>query len=375
MANVRRQQIGISGSYGGANLGDEAILQGMIGELRSSAPCEITVFTRSSADTLQRHGVEHAVEVHELTRDRARSEVQKLDLLILGDGGILYDRDVELYLREVMLAHELGIPVFVYAVSAGPLETRSAREAVQQGLGQAAVITVRDRQGKRLLEDVGVTNEIHVTADPALLIQPEPLPEDCLLHEGLADNKRLAAFSVREPGPAAPDIDEEHYHSLLANAADFIVERLEADVIFVPLERVRDTRNAHAVMARMRWPTRAAVLRGHYTSGQLVSLLARVDFALGMRLHFLIFAALAHIPFVALPYASKVTGFIESLEMSMPPLKSINAGRLIAYIDRCWDSREDLRRRIQEKLPALQSLARKTNVLVEQLMSGQVINP
>jgi len=35
---------------------------------------------------------------------------------------------------------------------------------------------VRDRLGLRLLEDVGVTQEIQLAADPAFLLEPEELP-------------------------------------------------------------------------------------------------------------------------------------------------------------------------------------------------------
>ena len=80
------------------------------------------------------------------------------------------------------------------------------------------VITVRDRLGYRLLEDVGVTEEIHLTADPALLLDPEELPLDALKAEGVEFDRPLVGFSVREPGPAAPDIDPEEYYALLANA-------------------------------------------------------------------------------------------------------------------------------------------------------------
>ena len=50
----RRQEpyrVGISGSYGGLNLGDEAILQSIIQQLSHSLPVEITVFSRDAADT------------------------------------------------------------------------------------------------------------------------------------------------------------------------------------------------------------------------------------------------------------------------------------------------------------------------------------
>jgi hypothetical protein len=37
------------------NVGDEAILEGILGQLRSAVPAEITVFSRNPADTLARH--------------------------------------------------------------------------------------------------------------------------------------------------------------------------------------------------------------------------------------------------------------------------------------------------------------------------------
>lgn len=67
----------------------------------------------------------------------------------------------------MFLAHESGVPVILYAISAGPLVTQVSRQAVREALNASAVITGRDRLGLSLLEDVGVTQEIHLTADPA----------------------------------------------------------------------------------------------------------------------------------------------------------------------------------------------------------------
>ena len=70
---VQPHRVGISGSYGGLNLGDEAILESMVRQLRASIPAEITVFTRDPEDTLRRHDVDHAVPIHQMTREEART--------------------------------------------------------------------------------------------------------------------------------------------------------------------------------------------------------------------------------------------------------------------------------------------------------------
>lgn len=366
----RAYRVAISGSYGGLNLGDEAILEGIITELRRSVSVEITAFTRNPDDTLKRHRVERAVEVRDLTRDEGRAELERLDLFILGGGGLLYDRDAEKYLREVNLAHEVGVPTLVYAISAGPLDYASAREAVLTSLDKVTVLTVRDRRAERLLDEIGVNREVRVTADPALLLEAEPVPPDALEREGLDPARTLVGFSVREPGPAAPDIDVGHYHRLLADAADFVIERYGADVVFVPMERIQmDVQHSHAVVARMQLAQHATVLKAEYTPGQLVTFIRHCEFAVGMRLHFLILSALADVPFLALPYASKVAGFIERLQMEMPPLERVSAGRLIARVDHSWDEREEIRARIRRVLPDLQARARETNELAVQLLT------
>jgi polysaccharide pyruvyl transferase WcaK-like protein len=295
--------------------------------------------------------------------------LRELDLLILGGGGILYDGEGETYLREVVLAHELGVPVMLYAVSAGPLTTPSSRRAVREALNASpsTVITVRDRLGYRLLEDVGVTQEITLTADPALLLEPEHLSADELRAEGVDIDRTLVGFSVREPGPAAPDIDPEDYYALLANAADYMVERYDAEVVFVPMEK-SDVQHSHGVVAHMQNSESAEILRRRYSPRQILDLMGRFEFAVGMRLHFLIFAALRGTPFAALPYASKVTGLLEDLEVETPPLEGTGIGQLIARIDRSWDTRRELRSKIAARLPDLRSRAARSNELLVALL-------
>lgn len=375
-AKVAGPRIGVTGSYGGLNLGDEAILESLLRPLREELHAEPLVFSRDAKDTERRHRVE-AVPVRTMTKDESRARIRDLDLLIFGGGGILYDEEAQLYLREANLAHESGVPVVAYGLSAGPLHKQHNREAVRESLSRFAAITVRDKHAQRLLQDLGIEVPVKLTADPALLLEPAPFPEELWKEEGLSQKPRLIGLSVREPGPAAPDLDIGHYHSLVAHAADFVVDRLDADVVFVPMERTRvDVQHSHAVIGKMQHATRAHVLKGDYGSGELLSLFSRFEFAVGMRLHFLIFAARQGVPFVSLPYATKVEGFIEEMDLpAAPPLASLNSGTLLAHIDRSWDFRTSLRERIAAHLPKLQQRALENEAAVKAVLAEHPRKP
>jgi polysaccharide pyruvyl transferase CsaB len=364
-------RVGVSGSYGGFNLGDEAILHVIVSELRRSLSVEITVFSRDAEDTRHRHDVDHVYGPKELSRREAQVIIAGLDLFILGGGGILYDADADMYLREVFVALETGTPVMVYGISAGPLADASLRVRVRDALNGAVAITVRDRHSRQLLEEIGVERDVILTADPALLLDPDPLTLDEILRaEAIDPDARLIGLSVREPGPAAPHLNVEHYHRLLANAADYMVDRLDAEIVFFPMERrAFDVQHSHGVVGQMSHAQRATVLKRDYTPQQILSLLGHFEFTVGMRLHFLIFSALAGVPFVGLPYATKVAGFLEELRMSVPLLEHISAGRLIADIDRAWHHRDELRGNIRDALPALQQRARMNNEIVVRVLS------
>lgn len=361
--------IGIAGSYGGLNVGDEAILTVAISELRSVMPeAEIVVFSRNAADTRERHDVDRVVPAREAMRAEIQSEVERLDLMLLGGGGILYDREAQSYLHVIRIAQQIGVPTATYAIGVGPLERRSERQDVVEALNRMRFLTVRDLQTKRLLEQIGVERPIAVTADPALLLRPVSFPEPSLEREGIGKERHLVGMSVREPGGAAGELEAAVYHALLAHAADFIVDRFDADILFVAMER-QDIREAHRVIGQMAFPERAAILRGTYKPAELVGLMEHIDLAVGMRLHFLIFAAVARVPFRALPYAGKVSALLEALEMpGLDGVQPAQTGPLLAGIDRMWDLRERTREHLAARLPALQRRAAQTAPLVAELL-------
>ncbi|MGE5765380.1 MAG: polysaccharide pyruvyl transferase family protein [Mycobacterium leprae] len=355
--------IGISGSYGGLNTGDEAILTSMLASLRGARPgeCdEFVVFSRNADHTASHHCVDRVVPTRDLSRDQVLPEIERLDLFLLGGGGILYNGEARVYLRDVRLAQEREVPTFAYAVGVGPLDEAVDCDLVQTTLERMAGVTVRDELSRRVLEHVGLERRVDVTADPALLLEPDAFPPELLVHESVTEGRPLVGMSVREPGKAASDLDEHGYHDLLGQAADYAVYRFDADVVFLPIER-DDIRHSHAVASRMVAAERVHVVKRLLEPRQMLGLVKHLDLVIGMRLHVLIFAALSATPFLPLPYAGKVTDFVAAAGVPAPaPVKRESAGPLLAAIDCTWDTREEQRRVLRERVPALREQAGRT---------------
>jgi len=118
---------------------------------------------------------------------------------------------------------------------------------------------------------------------------------------------------------------------------------------------------------------RAHVLKGNYSPQQLLGLMDHLDLVVGMRLHFLLFAALGAVPFLPLPYAAKVTDFVTALGVTPPARVSReSAGPLLAAIDKAWDCREQQRTHLVQRLPEYQDRARRTTGLAVALLGRPV---
>src|SRR4029453_16126446 len=100
-------------------------------EIRQAAPdAEVVVFSRNAEHTQAHHAADRVVAVRDAGRDEVAPEIPRLDLLLLGGGGLLYDKEAHTYLREVEIAHEADVRTATFAISAGPLESPEAKRLV-----------------------------------------------------------------------------------------------------------------------------------------------------------------------------------------------------------------------------------------------------
>ena len=77
--------IGLLGSYGGLNIGDEAILTSILASLREAVPfAEVVVFSRDAAHTRNAHLVDRVIDARRGRCDAVNEEIGRPLVTLLG---------------------------------------------------------------------------------------------------------------------------------------------------------------------------------------------------------------------------------------------------------------------------------------------------
>lgn len=360
-----RLRVVVSGYYGFHNAGDEAILYALVQGLRSLRPdIDITVLSADPGHTALSYGVRAVSRT--APREVLRA-VRAADLFISGGGGLLQDMtslaSLQYYVGLIALARALGRPVFIYAQGVGPLSTGTGRLLTRLVLNRVQAVTVRDEASRNLLWTLGVRRPpLTVTADPVLGLEPEAAWRArgrALLDEAGLGPGPVIGFSVR------PWSGQDDYFEALAQVAD----RLADDgyqVVFLPFHHPGDLAACRAAAGRMRAP--AVVLEKRLDFRELLGICGHLDLAVGMRLHFLVFAALSGVVPVGLPYDPKVALFLERLELPdelrVERVTPDELGRAVAAARTRRDALRDL---LAARVAVLSAAARRTPELALQI--------
>jgi polysaccharide pyruvyl transferase CsaB len=356
----------LSGYYGFGNLGDEALLEVIVEQLRARWPdCTVDVLSGDPVQTARTYGV---VATPRMDLGRVGEAIGRADVVLSGGGGLLQNatslRSLLYYAGVVRSAVRAGKPTMIFGQSIGPLDFWG-RAVVRNFCKGLAAATVRDERSRALLRSLLPGVAVDRTADPVFLFEPGGEPLD-LAAEGLGDDAApLVVVSVRKW--QGSDATAE----ALAQACDRLAAQHGARVAFLPLGGPPDAELSTAVIRKC---ASAPVLLPDYPLGQAAQVIARASLVIGMRLHALIIAARLGVPFLALPYDPKVVALCEDLRYPIGPLfvpgQPLPGGAEIARrVDDAWSRRAELAAHVQSVRPEIERLAeRNFDVLHELVM-------
>lgn len=339
----------ISGYYGFANPGDEAILRVLTQELRAAAPdVTVTVLSGNPAETRRTYGVD-AVEWSDPAA--IAGAVSAAGLVIVGGGGLFHDYagfipdglftagnwGLGYHVTAALLGALYRKPVALHAVGVGPLFSDHGRRFVRAAADAALQVSVRDPASAELLISLGVdAGRVRVTADPGFALEaasPERAAE-ILAREECSFTEKPIGVVVRHWNFGVHPV---YWEQEFGAAIDAFLDAHAGEALLIPFQRLAgeqedDFRVAGRIHAGMRHSHtgRARLLRGAYPPEDLAALIGSCRLLVGMRLHALIFAAGAGLPFVAISYDPKVSGVMEPAGCPALELGALTRDRLAA---------------------------------------------
>lgn len=277
----------ISGYAGAGNLGDEALLGGLLVGLRANG-VDAVVASVAPARTRTEHSVS-AVDRFGGTL----VALARVDAVVSGGGGLLQDatsfRSLAYYLGVIAAARAARTPVAVFAQSLGPLSPRGA-SAVRRVL-RGVPLGLRDAPSLELARDLGL--DAHPVGDTALLLAAPAAPEP-----------GAPGFGAPKPLVLVPRAG----YPLLTDALVAVARPWAAAGGRVRVTAVDPGRDA-TELHRLR---RAFPDAEPWAADRPERLLAAFDDAhavLSGRLHGLVLGAVAGVPVAGIAYDPKVAGF------------------------------------------------------------------
>ncbi len=308
----------ICGNYGAVNIGDEAILEGILMLLRNVAPhAEITVMSADPEHTTFHHKVESVAHfpagprslwkgLRNKTLGKTWQKMRETDLFILGGGGLFNDDRmlaIVIWSLQAHVALFLGKPLICLGQSIGPLKTFFGRHMTKSVYSRARLATVRDSRSAQILQELNLPAPF-VLADPAFCLHTQ---------ETSRNSEKYVVLSFRPSKRVKPEVLSQH----CARFIDWLWQKYGLKSILIPFQITwdNDSLMLNRISEQVSHQEAVEVMSFSDDYKKVMDIIGNAYAVVGMRLHSLIFSVLSEKPFLALSYSNKVEQFIQDIEM------------------------------------------------------------
>jgi polysaccharide pyruvyl transferase CsaB len=289
----------LSGYYGYANSGDDALLDAVIKSLRREREnLSILVLSRNPHETMRDYGV---FSIHRLNFFRVRRYMKRTRLIVYGGGSHMQDitstRSLVYYTFLVHMAKFMGLRVMLYGNGIGPITKPRNIKKARRALNACDYISLRDPNSLEYVKNLGVENpNIALSIDPVFSLEAEDAPAD-----DFQVNDAYFIVSLRPWQHNEPSFVEK-----IAEAINYAAEKYSLTPLLIPMHQM-DVAILKETAKRL---GKNILLPKVYDYKKIMQIIARAEFAMCMRLHALIYAAGAGLPIIGLVYDPKVANFI-----------------------------------------------------------------
>ncbi|MBP9838811.1 MAG: polysaccharide pyruvyl transferase family protein, partial [Proteobacteria bacterium] len=265
-------------------------------------------------------------------------------------------------------------------VTVGPCRTKRGKEMLKTVMDMMDFITVRDQDSVDELREAKVENpNVLITNDCALNTKPSSKERIAKIRKeiGLPETGEILALNVNPyfdswAGLSGKKLTREVFINTYASAVTKAVKNIDATLMFVSTQHLDETLTKD-IMSKINTHHKKVYFSNRvYSPQDIRGLMAQVSLLFAMRLHCLILTSAGHTPIISLNYLPKVETYLKSLDLKDYSLDFSNFSEenIAKHIEKGWQDRQQIREKLNAKIPAMKFEAFKAAILVDSLSRG-----
>ena len=311
-------KVSILGNYGHNNLGDEAILYGLVSLL--DGMCEMVVFTESiERSKRQKYSSEKVNLLY--FREQFAGRIYRLphiifdmfkkilntDVLIIGGGGLLnssHPRSTIYYGLVALLSRIARKKTIALGISVGPLDTRYSKVFAWIFFALCNEAYLRDEASFQFVKRLKIC-DCQLVPDLALAYKNN---DKIVKYNRIALN--VIPYFETDLWFEHNSAKAENYKHLISNIIDYLLETTDCEIALFSVDTRVDARSVDYFKSQHLENDRITAFYPT-TVDELKDIIASAKIMIGSRLHATVLAEAACTPFLALGYQEKVMNFSE----------------------------------------------------------------
>jgi polysaccharide pyruvyl transferase CsaB len=326
-------KIALIGYFGYDNIGDDAILQSVISQLkRYHRPLQLYVFAHRPDRVEKRFRVQ---ALNRMSFPAVLAGMSMSDLVIFAGGSLFQDRtsfrSLLYYCGILILARIYGKKVILYSQGIEPFRYKWSEWLIKNTFLFAHHISVRDRESLTLLNKLlHRKKRIQYVVDSALLLAPYRVNN---LYQGFIGLNLM--FSPHFPRDS------------VVEQLDRFSKTYQRRYLYIAFNK-EDLKVGQEIKMRLS-ETQIVILDPEENISQLLGIIQQLDLMVGMRLHSLILSAAARVPLLGIHLHDKVNSFCKEVNQPVIRFSDLQKGALYSNLEAVFKERK----RYQSQLSAL----------------------
>ena len=301
--------VALLGYYGYGNLGDDALLDCSLKQLKREMPNASIIVLDNPANLVHRQSTLNTSYISRFSWKALLRTFLKTNMLIFGGGSILQDvtstKSLYYYLGMILFAKLLRNQVHLVAQGVGPINNPFSRCLSKLILPLVTTITCRDAQSiVYITELVRLKKQPQLTADLAFLLK---MPTADIARSSAGNGFNLTS-SASTLGVVLRQYKGIELGTILEKIKQLIKEESVTNILLLPFQP-EDIEYHKYIKTQLSIPT--ILMDAIYSPKDMLNAYTHLDYVLSMRLHGLVFAKLKGIPFQGIVYDPKVNALLD----------------------------------------------------------------